>query len=49
MENMTDADEAGIVSAPVVSRHSVTVTASVDTVWRILTDIERTAEEATAS
>ncbi|MET7862815.1 SRPBCC family protein [Micromonospora taraxaci] len=38
---MTDADEAGIdVSAPVVSRHSVTVTASADTVWRILTDID---------
>ncbi|MEV5210385.1 SRPBCC family protein [Micromonospora sp. NPDC053740] len=40
MENITDADEADIdVSAPVVSRHSVTVTASADTVWRILTDI----------
>ncbi|MGC4847223.1 SRPBCC family protein [Micromonospora sp. DT15] len=41
MKNITDADEAGIdVSAPVVSRHSVTVTASADTVWRILTDID---------
>ncbi|MDH2426415.1 SRPBCC family protein [Sphaerisporangium sp. TRM90804] len=41
MENVTDAGEAGIdESAPVVSRHSVTVTASADTVWRILTDID---------
>ncbi|MDG4840194.1 SRPBCC family protein [Micromonospora sp. WMMD967] len=38
---MTDADEVGIdLSAPVISRHSVTVTASADTVWRILTDID---------
>jgi uncharacterized protein YndB with AHSA1/START domain len=41
MDNMTDADEVGIdLSAPVVSRHSVTVTASADTVWRLLTDID---------
>lgn len=41
MNNITDDDEAGVdVSAPVVSRHSVTVTASADAVWRILTDID---------
>ncbi|MEU7612637.1 SRPBCC family protein [Micromonospora sp. NPDC049204] len=41
MEIITDTDEAGIdVSAPVVSRHSVTVTASAEAVWRILTDID---------
>ncbi|MFI5928306.1 SRPBCC family protein [Micromonospora sp. NPDC051543] len=38
---MTDAEEAGIdASAPVLSRHSVTVSASAGTVWRILTDID---------
>lgn len=41
LENVTDAEEAGIDrSAAVVSRHSVTVTASADTVWRILTHID---------
>ncbi|MGW5556541.1 SRPBCC family protein [Micromonospora sp. NPDC003944] len=38
---MTEAEEAGIdLSAPVLSRHRVTVTASADTVWRILTGID---------
>jgi len=41
MENVADTGEAGIdESAPVVSRHNVTVNASADTVWRILTDID---------
>ncbi|MET8282951.1 SRPBCC family protein [Micromonospora sp. NPDC005174] len=41
MQRTTLTTGAGIdVSAPVVSRHSVTVTASADTVWRILTDID---------
>ncbi|WP_433534427.1 SRPBCC family protein [Micromonospora sp. CA-249363] len=38
---MTDTEEAGIdLAAPVLSRHSVTVAASADIVWRILTDID---------
>ncbi|MDG4808742.1 SRPBCC family protein [Micromonospora sp. WMMD1120] len=38
---MTDVEEAGIdASAPVVSRHSVTVGASAGTLWQILTDID---------